>query len=577
MEANSLIALQTENAAMLKSQEEEELSHLNNDTERGEITFKRNKIAANKTSSTKQTSINSVNMLNNTNMNERNANKPKLRRNRELGDLNDNQILSARLRSSSGKVYSSSLSVDAGSQPSSPTGSLSSLVEDNNLLNSAKDTTVNEMCPQEECCRGTSKLMEMMTKMQKSLDGVLKKTTTQEILVSNSSHKIQDLQDQMDRNETDIDDIEKELKETKFQLQVVTNIVIKQDEQISFLKNKIADIQQREMAPNVVITGIPELKNERPIQLFNTFVTKQLEIQELIPANKAFRIGSGLNRPLIVELRHPESKGKLFANATKLKGKKNESGGFYFLSDHLPEERNEIRRRANELIAENRKKQASHRLDMSISRGKLIINEEPYQKAVTAPTARDLLEPDDSLFDKAEELDIVRGDDDVKAKSKFISYAAAVQDFADVQAALTKLRMKFADATHVSCAYRLPGANTPKNQDYVDDGEHGCGRTMLKVLREEKYMNVAVFIVRYFGGSHLGVARFDIFRNLAKSAVKILSAKRKSNDTTERKNIPSEQENQPSAAAPFQQDGPEVVEEWHHSDSEDWSTAKKSI
>lgn len=43
-------------------------------------------------------------------------NKPK--RKRELGELGDNHILSSRLRSSSGKVYTSSVSVEAGSSTS---------------------------------------------------------------------------------------------------------------------------------------------------------------------------------------------------------------------------------------------------------------------------------------------------------------------------------------------------------------------------------------------------------------------------------------------------------------------------
>lgn len=124
---------------------------------------------------------------------------------------------------------------------------------------------------------------------------------------------------------------------------MVSNIVIKQDQQIATLNQKILEIQQREMAPNVVITGIIEIKHEKPIQLFNTFVQKGLEIQELIPADKAFRLGTGNNRPLLVELRHPEDKRKLFARAVKLKGKTNEKGGSYFLADHLPEELNESR------------------------------------------------------------------------------------------------------------------------------------------------------------------------------------------------------------------------------------------
>lgn len=325
------------------------------------------------------------------------------------------------------------------------------------------------------------------------------------------------------------------------------------------------------MSANVVVSGIPEQKNEKPIQLFNNFVQKGLELQELIPANKAFRIGKGQNRPLIVELRHPESKGKLFSNATKLKGKRNENGGSYFLADHLPEEQNEDRRRMNELVAENKKKDTSHQLDMTINRGKLFINQELYKKAITAPRARDLLDPDDDLFDKADELDIIKGKVDTREKSKFISFAVAVQDFMDVQAALVKLRMKYADATHVSCAFRLPGVNTPQNQDFIDDGEFGCGRAILNVLRDEKIYNVATFIVRYYGGKHLGTARFEIFRDLAKSAIHALLQKREETDHDRPPTSPLPERFEP---APFREDGPEIIENWSE-ETGDWTTVKR--
>lgn len=474
--------------------------------------------------------------------------KNKVRRNRDLNGLEENKILRARLRSNSGRVYSSSLSVDAvTSAPSSPARSLSAVQEEG-----------PDMCPKEdECCKGTTKLIEMMTKLQQSVDGALKKISTQEIISSNNSHKIQDLQETGDKVEQDIDSLGRELRETQFQLKVVSNIVIKQDQQIATLNQKITEMQQREMAPNVVISGIPESKQEKPMLLFNEFVQKGLEIQELIPANKAFRLGTGGNRPLLVELRHTEDKRKLFAKASKLKGKVNSKGGLYFLADHLPEELNENRRRINELVAENRKKPTGYQLEMNISRGRLNINDQQYEKAILPPTTREIIESDDKLFDKADELDIVKGEKAEQGKSRFVSYAVAVEDFNEIKAAYLKLRTKFSDATHVACAYRLPGANTPNNQDYIDDGEFGCGRTMLKVLKDKKHYNVATFMVRYYGGKHLGLTRYDIFRHLTSKAIENLLEKR----AQEEQGIP------PTSPLPdrFEMPQPEapIVEEWH--------------
>lgn len=173
--------------------------------------------------------------------------KAKLKANRELGDLEQNQILNSRLRSSSSKVYSASLTVDASE----------------NHCQKSKLTTVNEveqpnseMCLKDDCCKNTSTLITMINKLQESVDGVMNKLSDQETATSDTNQSILAVQEQCGRNTDSIDSLETELKETRGQLKLVQNIVIQQDQQINFLKNKIVEIQQREMGANIVISGI---------------------------------------------------------------------------------------------------------------------------------------------------------------------------------------------------------------------------------------------------------------------------------------------------------------------------------
>lgn len=436
--------------------------------------------------------------------------KSKPKRNRELDKLEDTPIIHSRLRSESGKVYSSTVTLDANTN--------------SNSLEVVQEEEA-DMCSS-DCCKKSDQIISMIARLQTSIDDITTKFSTQESLQSATSVQVKDLQEKTAQHDQDLDSLQNELGETKFQLKLVTSIVSKQDQQIQFLSKKILEIQQREMAANVVITGILERKNENGLQLFNNFVTTNLQIQELIPASRAYRIGSGPARPLVVELRSSDHKKKLFANATKLKGQRNADGGYYFLADHLPEQLNEDRRRTNELLSENRKKPAAYQLDMSLKKGSLVVNQEPYKKAVQVPTIKNIVHPSESLYEQVEEAHIIKGGEETKGASKFVSFAVAVNNFEEINAAYLKLRMKYADATHISCAYRLPGANTPSNQDYVDDGEFGCGRTALKAIKTEGIMNIAVFIMRYYGGSHLGAIRFDIFKRLAQRAIKQLVAAR---------------------------------------------------
>lgn len=239
---------------------------------------------------------------------------------------------------------------------------------------------------------------------------------------------------------------------------------------------------------------------------------------------------------MIAELRDPATfKPRIYKNAGKLKNKFNAKGGRYFISDHLPEEYNEARRRVNDIIADNKKKLTAEQLKMSAKKGRLFIEEKMYEKVIHAPTPSELMKPDEKLYKLAEEIDMVRGKDDTTKNSKFIAYAAAVHDTTDVQAAYIKVRMKFADATHVVCAFRLRGSHTPTLQDYVDDGEFGAGRVMLNVLKEEKLMNIVIFLIRYHGGTNLRVLRFDKFKEVSQSAISNLRKRAEEIQEQERK------------------------------------------
>lgn len=162
---------------------------------------------------------------------------------------------------------------------------------------------------------------------------------------------------------------------------------------------------------------------------------------------------------------------------------------------------------------------------MAVKRGRLLIDDKPYEKVINPPKPADVFRPDKRLWSLGEEIDMVKGEDEVQAESKFIAYAAAVQDHADIQAAYVRVKTKFASASHIVCAYRLPGKETHTLQDFADDGEIGAGRVILNVLKEELLMNVAVFMIRFHGGRNLGPTRFELIKKVSQSAIQNLRAK----------------------------------------------------
>lgn len=89
--------------------------------------------------------------------------------------------------------------------------------------------------------------------------------------------------------------------------------------------------------------------------------------------------------------------------------------------------------------------------------------------------------------------------------SKFLAFAFPVQNEEEVKEKLDLLRKKFYDARHHCYAYILG-----KNQELYranDDGEpnHSAGDPLLGQIRSHQLTNVLIVVIRYFGGTKLGV------------------------------------------------------------------------
>ena len=99
---------------------------------------------------------------------------------------------------------------------------------------------------------------------------------------------------------------------------------------------------------------------------------------------------------------------------------------------------------------------------------------------------------------------MVDGKEHSEKKSEYFSFAQKAKCEQDVIKDLSKLKVKFADATHISCAYRFKKAATPFEQGYEDDCEIGVGHAILSAIQDKGMSEICVYLVRYYGGQHLG-------------------------------------------------------------------------
>ena len=90
--------------------------------------------------------------------------------------------------------------------------------------------------------------------------------------------------------------------------------------------------------------------------------------------------------------------------------------------------------------------------------------------------------------------------------SKFLAFAFQVKTEDEVKECLDELRKKYYDARHHCYAYQLGQHGELRRA--TDDGEpnHSAGTPILNQIKSFNITDVLVVVIRYFGGTKLGVS-----------------------------------------------------------------------
>lgn len=90
--------------------------------------------------------------------------------------------------------------------------------------------------------------------------------------------------------------------------------------------------------------------------------------------------------------------------------------------------------------------------------------------------------------------------------SKFIGYAYPISSVNQVKALIEELKKEHNSARHFCYAYRI-GVGQKEQYRYNDDGEpnNSAGKPIYGQILSNELTNVLVVVVRYFGGTKLGV------------------------------------------------------------------------
>lgn len=323
-------------------------------------------------------------------------------------------------------------------------------------------------------------------------------------------------------------DLEADNKQLREELEIVKGVVSKQGKQIHVLQSKLADQIARSMSDHIVINGILNDSKDNDetdlIALFSGFLEEQLELEfvreEVLGAYRLGHYIEGKQRPVVVKI-EPALNRKIFSNTVKLGDKQNQEGRPFSVNPLLPDSLAEQRREIRQII-KDKKDSEKHlpkvqKSNFLVRNGKVFINGQQKRKILGVPDLRDLFVDSDEQL-KINHIKTKTVEEPPIKGSKFKAVAVCTPTLNDVHLAYKKMFQIYPHADHIIAAFI-----TENEEGFQDNGEFGAGHRILKTLKETKLYQIAVFVIREYGGQNLGVLRFNIMQNIARKALEALT------------------------------------------------------
>ena len=335
-----------------------------------------------------------------------------------------------------------------------------------------------------------------------------------------------------------LNSVESLLEKTSTRLDLVGNFVIRQEEKYEALHSEVKSSKRNKMRPNLVVRGLVETLNEDDEDRSKgvaSFFKDQMEIEDEIPIKKSQRLGkpgSNKDRPMLIKLKDQQHKSIIFKSVSNLKGKRNVKRRLFNVDDDRDAEQSEPRNYYRDLKRENDALDEDDRIQLKMVKGQIMANNQIIKSEILDPNAARVLSADEAEMESIKATKLIRCEEFSEKGSDYLAYVQRAKSIKEVQKGMYKMRVKFADATHISMGYRLEQPKGPFQQGYFDDQEHGAGRSILQAIKDRAMTSVAVYIVRFFGGTKLGRRRFEITSMLTTAALTTFthkSLKRRSN------------------------------------------------
>ena len=283
------------------------------------------------------------------------------------------------------------------------------------------------------------------------------------------------------------------------------------------LREQMLVQEARSMRDNLKFYNIPESQDEECEETVRKFLSKEMKISvndlNKIKFDRIHRTGQyrrDQNRVIVAKFNPCEGRQIVFNHVKNLDRSKN-----YGISEQLPRE---LAERKKQLIpaykqAKREKRNAKWSMDKLVVDGQV--------KEITKDKVKDVnLDTNEKATSLQPELH--HTPTQIHHGSSFQGHSVKITSQDEIVPALHAIYSdsRVARATHNIYAYRLKTGHGYL-EHFEDDGEWGAGSKLLNMLRENNIEDTLVCTTRWYGGSHLGKARFDHIVNVAKISLKL--------------------------------------------------------
>ena len=333
-------------------------------------------------------------------------------------------------------------------------------------------------------------------------------------------------------------DMKGDIEHFKYFQETTTGFLTITEKRMDSMDSRVIANTANSMQNSIIIGGVRVQEDESVIQAVQRFLStlmnltpKPFDIYDAEQLGKGYTKtvnGKEINFPPAVKVRCSENfAARIMGNASSLAGKQDAAGGFkYYVKRSRLEAQRALHDKYNDEARGYREQNANatsetDKVKFHFTPTQFIVNEVPQEDPVRPPSYKEMVNLDFPTLFEMRRVEFHSSLPKSVKRSVFQAFGLAVNSLDEINLAYKQIRFLHKAADHIVAGYRIKVGETilqgcAHNREYYGD------REILQTLKKSKAVNLVVFIVREYGGIHLGGARFDIITDLTNEVLRMM-------------------------------------------------------